>query len=292
MKNILVTGGAGFVGSQLISEIEKNKKIKKIISLDNYSSGTKKNHIKSKKVIYINNETQNINKIKRLKYFKVDTIFHFGEFSRIYPSFKYFDKCWRYNSHGTFEVIKYCLKKNSKLIYSASSAATEKINNLSPYASTKYSNQQLIKNYSKWFGLNYVLVYFYNVYGANQIRSGTMSTVIGIFENQYLTNKPLTVVLPGTQKRDFTHVKDIVTGTIRAAEVAKNDEFHLRSGKSYKIVDIAKLFNKKIKFTQSRPGERFESAKNNDTKAKKVLNFKPKYKLIDYIEKFKNKFPK
>ena len=119
-----------------------------------------------------------------------------------------------------------------------------------------------------------------------------MSTVIGIFENQYLTNKPLTVVLPGTQKRDFTHVKDIVTGTIRAAEVAKNDEFHLRSGKSYKIVDIAKLFNKKIKFTQSRPGERFESAKNNDTKAKKVLNFKPKYKLIDYIEKFKNKFPK
>ena len=283
MKNILVTGGAGFVGSQLIYEIEKNKKIKKIISLDNYSSGTKKNHIKSKKVIYINNETQNINKIKRLKYFKVDTIFHFGEFSRIYPSFKYFDKCWRYNSHGTFEVIKYCLKKNSKLIYSASSAATEKINNLSPYASTKYSNQQLIKNYSKWFGLNYVLVYFYNVYGANQIRSGTMSTVIGIFENQYLTNKPLTVVLPGTQKRDFTHVKDIVQGLLLAGNNIINAEFQLGTGVDHSILEIAEAFDHPIEFIAPRPGDRPKGLADISY-TKRMLGYNPTSNVIDYIK--------
>ena len=290
MKNILVTGGAGFVGSELISELEKKKNIKKIISLDNYSSGTKKNHIKSNKIVYIDNETQKINKIQKLKNFKVDTVFHFGEFSRIYPSFKYFDKCWQYNCHGTFEVIKYCLKKNSKLIYSASSAATKENNSLSPYASTKYSNQQLIKNYSKWFGLNYVLIYFYNVYGLRQIRSGTMSTVIGVFENQYLSKKPLSVVRPGNQKRDFTHVKDIILGTIKASEIATNDEFHLRSGKSYTILEVAKLFSKRIKFIKSRPGERFESAKNKyNNKAKRILNFNPKYNLVNYIEKFKKK---
>ena len=161
-----------------------------------------------------------------------------------YIHFKCFDS-WRI-IYGTFEVIKYCLKKNSKLIYSASSAATKENNSLSPYASTKYSNQQLIKNYSKWFGLNYVLIYFYNVYGLRQIRSGTMSTVIGVFENQYLSKKPLSVVRPGNQKRDFTHVKDIISGTIKASEIATNDEFHLRSGKSYTILKLPSYLVKEL----------------------------------------------
>jgi len=288
MKKILITGGAGFIASNLIKLIlQKNSKVS-IYSYDNYYSGSRKNHIKSKRVKYIKGDTQRINKNKLLNKIDFDHIFHFAEFSRIVPSFNNFDECIKTNTYGTFEVIKFCLKKKAKLIYSASSSTIGKNKFLSPYSWSKYANNELIKNFSRWFGLKYVIVYFYNVYGPNQITKGHMSAVIGIFEKQYLSGKPLTVVKPGTQKRDFTHVYDIANGTFLAATKSVNSEFHLGSGKNYSIIEVAKMFKTKYKFTPERPGERFYSLSKSN-KAKKYLNYKINNDLKTYISEFINK---
>tara|TARA_B100000989_G_scaffold294698_1_gene274283 strand:- start:396 stop:1265 length:870 start_codon:yes stop_codon:yes gene_type:complete len=288
MKKILITGGAGFIASNLIKLIlQKNSKVS-IYSYDNYYSGSRKNHIKSKRVKYIKGDTQRINKNKLLNKIDFDHIFHFAEFSRIVPSFNNFDVCIKTNTYGTFEVIKFCLKKRAKLIYSASSSTIGKNKFLSPYSWSKYANNELIKNFSSWFGLKYVIVYFYNVYGSNQITEGNMSAVIGIFEKQYLSGKPLTVVKPGTQKRDFTHVDDIANGTFLAATKSLNSEFHLGSGKNYSIIEVAKMFRSKYKLVSERPGERFYSLSKSN-KAKKHLNYRIKNDLKSYISNFINK---
>ena len=291
MKNILITGGAGFVGSSLIELLVTKKNISKIISIDNYYSGSTKNHVKSKKVHYIKSDTRRINDIKYLKKINIDLVYHFGEFSRIFPSFAFKDLCWKTNTIGTFEVIKFCQIKNSKLVYSASSAATDDKKNLSPYSWSKYTNNQLIKNYCKWFDLKYVIVYFYNVYGPRQITSGSMTAVMGIFENQYIKNEPLTVVKPGTQKRDLTHIDDIIKGTYLASK-KKNQEFHIRSGVNFSIIDVARMFKTKIKFINERPGERFESSKDSNKNTQSILKFKPKKSLKKYINNFLLKYEK
>ena len=285
MKNILITGGAGFIATNLINFLINKRKNIKITSIDNYYSGSKLNHIKSKNVKYLRLSTLDINKNKILKKENFDMVFHFAEFSRIVPSFKDYDYCWKTNTIGTYEVIKFTFGKNAKLIYSASSSTFGSNKYLSPYSWTKYTNNELIKNFSKWFGLNYIIVYFYNVYGPSQINSGHMAAVVGIFEKQYLRNKNLTVVKPGTQKRDFTHVDDIVRGTYLAATKANNNEFHIGSGKNYSILDVAKMFKTKIKLVDERPGERFTSL-SNSSKANKYLGYKPKNDLKKYIKEF------
>ena len=282
MKKILITGGAGFIASNLIKLILKNNSTVFIYSYDNYYSGSKKNHIKSKRVKYIKGDTLKINKSRLLKKINFDHVFHFAEFSRIVPSFNNYDICIKTNTFGTFEVIKFCLDKKAKLIYSASSSTIGKNKFLSPYSWSKYANNELIKNFSRWFGLKYVIVYFYNVYGTNQITKGHMSAVIGIFEKQYLLGKPLTVVKPGTQKRDFTHVEDIANGTYLAATKSLNSEFHLGSGKNYSIIEVAKMFKTKYKLIPERPGERFYSLSKSN-KAKKYLNYTIKNDLKKYI---------
>ena len=288
MEIILITGGAGFIGSNLIKFILKRKKSIQIYSLDNYSSGKSSNHINSFKVKYLKGSTLDLNKNKNLLKIKFDKVYHFAEYSRIVPSFVDYELCLKNNNFGTLEVIKFCLKNNAKLIYSASSSTIGKNKNLSPYSWSKYSSNELIKNFSKWFGLKYVIVYFYNVYGNNQILNGKMAAVIGIFEAQYKTGKPLTIVKPGTQKRDFTHVDDIVNGTYLASTKAINDEFHIGSGKNYKLVDIVKMFKSEYIYVEERPGERFYSLSNSN-KAKRILNYKPKHNLKEYIKKFINK---
>ena len=288
MKKILITGGAGFIASNLIKLILNNNSKVFIYSYDNYYSGSRKNHIKSKRVKYIKGDTQKINKNKILKKINLDHVFHFAEFSRIVPSFDNYDTCIKTNTFGTFEVIKFCLEKKAKLIYSASSSTIGKNKFLSPYSWSKYANNELIKNFSKWFGLQYVIVYFYNVYGPNQITKGHMSAVIGIFEKQYLLGIPLTVVKPGTQKRDFTHVEDIANGTYLAAIKSLNSEFHLGSGKNYSIIEVAKMFKSKYKLVSERPGERFYSLSKSN-KAKIQLKYRIKNDLKSYISNFINK---
>ncbi len=258
-KYIVVTGGAGFVGSNLIKLFIKNTNFK-IISLDNYSTGTIKNHIKSKRTIYIKGESKDI-KIKLNKFKRtINSVFHFGEFSRIFQSFKNFNECYESNSIGSKEVFKFCLDNKIKLIYSATSASLGKggkDKNLSPYAFTKSKNLELLENLKKWFKLKFEIIYFYNVYGANQIETGNMATVIGIFQNQYRNNKHLTIVKPGTQSRRFTHISDTVNICYKAWKLNKCKHYSISHKESYSILNVAKMFNTRVKFLPQRSGERY-----------------------------------
>jgi UDP-glucose 4-epimerase len=288
MKNIIiVTGGAGFIGSNLIKYLLKKTNLR-IISIDNYSSGSKKNHISHKNVKYINSDNINISKILKTLTKKIKVIFHFGEFSRIYQSFKNHKECLNNNINNSFEVINFANDNKIKIIYSATSSAlgnNGKDQNQSPYAWSKTKNIELIKNYSKWFGLKYELLFFYNVYGPNQIMNGPMSALIGIFETQYKKKIPLTIVKPGSQRRDFTHVNDIVHGCYLAWTKGKQKEYMLCTSKSYSILEIAKIFNSKYMFLKSRPGDRFGSIILNNN-AKKILGFSAKIDIKNYIKDF------
>ena len=287
-KNIIiVTGGAGFIGSSLIKYFVKNNYKYKIISIDNYSSGTRKNHLIHKNVKYIKGDNKNINNLLIKYKKKIKVIFHFGEFSRIFQSFKNYEKCFDYNIHSSFKVIEFAKNNNIKIIYSATSSNlgnNGKDENLSPYAWSKSKNIELIKNYSKWFGLKYELVYFYNVYGPGQILNSQMSAVIGIFEELYRKKKSLTIVRPGTQRRDFTHIDDIVRGCFLAWKKGNQNEYMLGTKKTYSILEIAKLFKYKFKYIPSRPGDRFGSTMTNNN-AKNILGYKPSIDIKDYIKK-------
>ena len=285
MKNtIVITGGAGFIGSNLIKYMLKKTNLK-IISLDNYSTGTKMNHINHKNVKYIKGENINISKILNRYKKKIKVIFHFGEFSRIYQSFLNSKRCLNYNIKHSFEVVNFAKDNKIKIIYSATSSNLGnggKDENLSPYSWSKSKNIELIKNYSRWFDLKYELIFFYNVYGPGQIMNGKMSAVIGTFEKLYKKRKPLTIVKPGSQKRDFTHIDDIVKGCYLAMIKGKQNEYMLCTNKSYSIMQIAKMFNTKYKLLKSRPGERFGSTTINNN-AKKILGFKAKKDIKTYI---------
>ena len=287
-KYIIITGGAGFVGSNLVEYLLKNTRYK-IISLDNYSTGTKKNHIISKRIKYIKGNTKNIEKILDKYKKKINSLFHFGEFSRIYQSFEKFNECFSSNVVASKAVFKFCLDNKVKLIYSATSASLgNKGNdsNLSPYAFTKANNLELLKNLKLWFGFRYEIVYFYNVFGPRQIKRGYMATVIGIFENQYLKKIPLTVVKPGTQSRRFTHVLDTVKVCYKAWKNDKCAYYSISNKKSYKILDVAKMFNTKIIFTKARIGERYASSLTNISLNNRIIKNYGKILLKDYISSF------
>ena len=287
-KYIVVTGGAGFIGSNLI-ELLLNKTNYKIISLDNYSSGSKKNHLSSKKVSYIKCNTNQISqKLKRYSK-KIESLFHFGEFARIFQSFKNFDTCIQSNTEGSKAVFKFCLDNKIKLIYSATSASLgNKGNdkNLSPYAFTKSKNLELLENLKKWFNFKYEVIYFYNVYGPKQISEGSMATVIGIFERKFKNNKPLTIVRPGTQSRRFTHVFDTIEVCYEAWKKNRCKHYSITNRKSYTIKDVANMFGGKIRYLNARPGERYSSSLTNMSLNNKVIRKYGKINLKDYITSF------
>jgi len=289
MRNILVvTGGAGFVGSNLISELLKFKKFT-IISIDNYSSGFSKNHIKNKKIKYLKGSTKNIQILLKSYMGRIHSIFHFGEFARIYQSFKKINECFSSNIEGSSNVFNFALKNKIRLIYSATSASLGNKGqdmNLSPYAFSKAKNLELLENLKKWFGFRYEVIYFYNVYGERQICTGDMATVVGIFEDHFKRGEKLPVVKPGTQARRFTYVLDTVKACIFAWRANKCKHYSIASKKSYSIVELARMFKSKISYLPIRKGERFASALTRMNLNNRIIKLTAKIKLSDYIKNF------
>jgi len=289
MRNILVvTGGAGFIGSNLISELLKFKKFR-VLSIDNYSSGLSKNHIKNKRVKYLKGNTKNIEVLLKSYVGKIHTIFHFGEFARIYQSFKKINNCFSSNIEGTTNVFNFALNNKIRLIYSATSASlgnSGKDMNLSPYAFSKAKNLELLENLKKWFNFRFEVVYFYNVYGEKQISKGEMATVVGIFEDFFKRKKNLPVVRPGTQARRFTHVFDTVKACIFAWRKNKCKHYSVANNQSYSIIELAKLFKSKIRYLPMRKGERFASALTKVNLNNKIIRLSAKIRLKDYINNF------
>ena len=289
-NKIVITGGAGFVGTNLINLFIKKTKYK-IISIDNYSSGSKLNHVKNSRIKYIKASTVDIFKIIK-KPSEIKTIFHFGEFPRIYQSFIKMNECIDSNSVGSNAVFNFCLKNKIKLIYSATSASLGNKGddkNLSPYAFSKAKNLELLENLKKWFNFKFEVIYFYNVYGPHQISKGEMSTVIGIFEEHFKKHKPLPVVKPGTQTRRFTHIDDTVNICYLAWKKNLCRHYSIANKKSFSLLQVAKMFQSKIRFLPTRPGERYASALINKNLSNKIYKYFGKISLKDYIENFISK---
>lgn len=283
---VLVTGGAGFVGGHLVRGLLRHYPGVRIVSVDNYFTGTEANHVDDDRVTYLHDSTVNIAKVWANHGFgAIDAVFHLGEYSRIPQSFDEPDRVWEYNLHGTKEVVSLALEHGAKLVYAGSSSkfgndgADEHLN---PYAWTKAKNVEFIRNYGSWYGLDHVITYFYNVYGPGQITSGPYATVIGIFETEYAAGEPLTVVAPGTQTRDFTHVDDIVSGILTCFEKGTGDGYLLGYGQERSIIEVAEMFGAEYRVVPStRRGER-ERGQADTTRARE-LGWTPTVELRDYI---------
>tara|TARA_B100001093_G_scaffold359861_1_gene344572 strand:- start:1601 stop:2479 length:879 start_codon:yes stop_codon:yes gene_type:complete len=279
---ILVTGGAGFVGSSLCNYLYNTGRVE-VYSLDNYFTGNKKNHIDG--VIYLEGDCKDIEKHVQ---FKPDMIYHLGEYSRVEQSFDDISKVWEYNKNGIFKVLEFCKKCGSKLIYAGSSTKFGDGGlgrSQSPYAWTKASNTELVKNYGTWFNLPYAIVYFYNVYGYREISQGKYATLIALFTQKMRDNLPLTVVSPGNQKRNFTHIEDIISGLVLVGENGFGDQFGIGSEESYDILGIANMFGGEIKMLPKRPGNRLSAEVH--TEKVKALGWKCKNNIKDYINNLK-----
>jgi len=279
---VLVTGGAGFIGSHLCEKLASDEN--EVISLDNYSTGSKKNHIDE--VVYIKGDTTNIDKLIN---FSPDIIYHLGEYSRVEQSFDDIEKVWRSNKDGIFAVLQFCRKTKAKLIYAGSSTKFGDgglARSQSPYAWTKSSNTELVVNYGNWFGIKYAITYFYNVYGEKEISTGKYATLIGLFKEKYKNREPLTVVSPGTQLRNFTHIEDIISGLVLVGKKGLGDNYGIGCSQSFSILDIAKMFGSEIKFLPERKGNRMSSRVVCDKT--KGLGWKENHSIKDYIISIKN----
>jgi UDP-glucose 4-epimerase len=280
-KLILVTGGAGFVGSHLCERLAAEGH--KVISLDNYFAGSKENHVPG--VEYREGHTKDI---AQLVPERLDLIYHLGEYSRVEQSFKEPTLVYDLNSAGTFGVLEFCRRKKCKLVYAGSSTKFSEEGlgrHQSPYAWTKATNTDLVKNYGDWYGIEHATTYFYNVYGPGE-RAGAYGTVIEIFKQQYLAGKPLTVRSPGTQRRCFTHVDDIVDGLMLVGEKGKGEDYGLGAEESYSIKEVAEMFGGEIEMLPNQPGNRLNAPL--DTSASLALGWAQKRKLVDYIEALKS----
>ena len=279
---ILVTGGAGFIGGHLCEKLADDGN--EVISLDNYSTGSEKNHIDE--VVYIKGETSNIDKLIT---FSPDIIYHLGEYSRVEQSFDDIEKVWSSNKDGIFAVLQFCRKTKAKLIYAGSSTKFGDGGlgrSQSPYAWTKSSNTELVENYGNWFGIKYAITYFYNVYGGREISTGKYATLIALFKEKYKNRKPLTVVSPGTQSRNFTHIEDIISGLVLVGKKGLGDNYGIGCSQSFSILDIAKMFGSEIEFLPERKGNRMSASVVCDKT--KSLGWEESYSIENYIHDIVN----
>ena len=282
MKKILITGGAGFIGSHLCEFLAKDLE-NQVVSLDNYFTGSENNHVENVK--YIVGSTIDIAKLID---FSPDYIYHLGEYSRVEQSFDDIEKVWRFNKDGIFSVLEFCRKTGAKLIYAGSSTKFGDGGlgrSQSPYAWTKASNTELVENYGTWFNVPYAIVYFYNVYGKREISSGKYATLIALFKQKMLDGKSLTIVAPGNQKRNFTHVDDIISGLILVGENGYGDEFGIGSSEAYSILEIAEMFGGEIQMLPERKGNRMSADVVTDKT--EALGWKAEKTIKEYIKQFR-----
>lgn len=283
-KRILVTGGAGFVGTHLCERLVQNPD-NDVVSLDNYFTGCKENHVEG--VRYIAGNTAEIDKLVD---FAPDYIYHLGEYSRVEQSFEDIEKVWQYNKDGIFAVLQFCRKTGAKLIYAGSSTKFGDGGlgrSQSPYAWTKASNTELVENYGDWFNVPFAIVYFYNVYGKREISTGKYATLIALFTEKMRNGEPLTVVSPGAQKRNFTHIDDIVDGLVIVGEQGYGDDFGIGSPESFSILEVAELFGGEIEMLPERKGNRMSADVVTDKT--EALGWAPKRCLSEYIDQLRSK---
>jgi len=288
MKTILVTGGAGHIGSHIIEELVKNPD-NKIISLDNYFNSSKENHINGCE--YREGHTKDIDTLIPET---PDIIYHLGEYARVAPSFDDTDKVYEMNIVGTFAVVEFCKKRKvGKLVYAASSTkfATEGDGrHQNPYSFTKATNVDLINNYGRWYGLPYAICYFYNAFGPREKGIGPYATLIAKFEQLYLQDKELPVVKPGDQKRNFTYVKDLAKGIILVGQKGQGDGYSLNNPRQYSVLEIAQAFGGPIKMVDGYSGRK--GTGEIPDQARKELNWETTLDIMDYIKDFKQKHPR
>lgn len=281
-KKILVTGGAGFVGSHLCERLSQNPNFE-VYSLDNYFTGSEANHVSN--VTYIKGNTVDIAK---LIIFAPDMIYHLGEYSRVEQSFEDIEKVIEYNKYGTFAVLEFVRMHKCKLLYAGSSTkfGDEGENaNASPYAWSKSSNTQMVKNYGEWFGLDYVITYFYNVYGPREIQTGKYATLIALFKEKMKNKEPLSVVSPGTQMRNFTHIDDTVDALMLIGEKGYGDEYGIGSPEGYTVLEVAQMFGGEIQMLPERKGNRMIASVVSDKT--RALGWEPKINLKTYVEELR-----
>ncbi len=281
-KKILVTGGAGFVGSHLCEKLAQDEN-NDVYSLDNYFTGSKDNHVPN--VTYIEGLTSDI---ETLVDFAPDMVYHLGEYSRVEQSFDDMEKVWRYNKDGIFAVLEFVRKIGCKILYAGSSTKFGDGGlgrSASPYAWTKASNTELVMNYGAWFNVPYVITYFYNVYGPREIQTGKYATLIALFKEKMKNSEPLTIVSPGIQKRNFTHIDDIVNGLVLVGENGYGDEFGIGSGEAYSIKEIAEMFDGEIQMLPERKGNRMSA--DVMTAKTEALGWKATKNIKEYIEEQK-----
>ncbi|NVK74852.1 MAG: NAD-dependent epimerase/dehydratase family protein [Oceanospirillaceae bacterium] len=278
-KKVLVTGGAGFVGSHLCERLIKMGGYD-VYSLDNYFTGSELNHIDG--VTYIRGETKDIS---TLVDFSPSMVYHLGEYSRVEQSFDDIEKVWTYNKDGIFAVLEFVRKVGCKILYAGSSTKFGDGGfgrSASPYAWTKASNTELVMNYGRWFNVPYAITYFYNVYGDREIQTGKYATLIALFKEKMRNEEPLTVVCPGSQRRNFTHIDDIIDGLVLVGEQGYGDEFGIGSEEGFSVLDVANMFGGHVEMLPERKGNRMTADVVTDKT--KALGWTAKRTLLDYIE--------